>query len=71
MFSGYFCRDMFLGAGSDFFRHSIFVLPKHLTIVDAEFIPATYKLLPLCFAISGLIAAYILLNFFAAQYSFF
>jgi NADH-ubiquinone oxidoreductase chain 5 len=64
MFSGYFCRDMFLGAGSDFFRQSIFVLPKNLTIIDAEFIPATYKLLPLIFATTGLIIAFVIMHFF-------
>ena len=69
MFSGYFCRDMFLGAGSDFFRQTIFVLPKHLTIVDAEFIPAFYKLLPLIFATSGLVLAFFVMHFFSIYYS--
>jgi len=69
IFSGYVCRDMFLGAGSDFFRQSIFVLPKNLTIIDAEFIPAAYKLLPLIFAISGLLIAFFMMQIFANNYS--
>jgi|TARA_B110000261_G_C13047067_1_gene342681 hypothetical protein len=60
---------MFLGAGSDFFRQTIFVLPKHLTIVDAEFIPAFYKLLPLIFATSGLVLAFFVMHFFSIYYS--
>ena len=71
MFSGYFCRDMFLGAGSTFFRQSIFILPENLTIIDAEFIPSVYKLLPLIFATSGLIIAFFTMHLFANKYSSF
>ena len=30
IFVGYLGRDMVIGAGTDFFKHSIFVLPEHL-----------------------------------------
>jgi len=62
---------MFLGAGSTFFRQSIFILPENLTIIDAEFIPSVYKLLPLIFATSGLIIAFFTMHLFANKYSSF
>jgi hypothetical protein len=34
---------MIIGAGSDFFKHGIFVLPEHLNVLEAEFISTTVK----------------------------
>jgi len=43
IFVGYLGRDMIIGAGSDFFKHAIFVLPEHLNVLEAEFISTTVK----------------------------
>jgi len=43
IFVGYLGRDMIIGAGSDFFKHVIFVLPEHLNVLEAEFISTTVK----------------------------
>jgi NADH-ubiquinone oxidoreductase chain 5 len=54
MFSGYFLKDIFLGLGSDFFNNSIFTLPANkVTLVESEFIPIQYKILPLIGSILG------------------
>jgi len=43
IFVGYLGRDAIIGAGSDFFKHSIFVLPEHLNVLEAEFISPLTK----------------------------
>ena len=53
IFVGYFTRDMFIGMGSSFFRNAIFIHPKNLLLIEAEFIPVYIKLIPVCFSISG------------------
>ncbi len=43
--SGYLCRDLFVGLGSDFFGNSLAVLQQN-AVTSAEFLPLTIKLLP-------------------------
>lgn len=43
--SGYLCRDLFVGLGSDFFGNSVAVLNQN-ALTSAEFLPLTIKLLP-------------------------
>jgi NADH-ubiquinone oxidoreductase chain 5 len=59
IFLGYLGKDMFLGLGSDFFLNSIFVHPKNLIFIDAEFIPYHIKLVPLVFSFSGIILCFV------------
>ena len=54
IFVGYLAKDLFLGLGSDAFLNSIFVHPKNLIFIDAEFIPYHIKLIPLFFSFSGI-----------------
>jgi NADH-ubiquinone oxidoreductase chain 5 len=37
IFLGYLAKDLFVGLGSDFWKHSIFILPEHNNQLDAEF----------------------------------
>lgn len=53
IFIGYISRDLFIGLGTNFWGNSIFMLPGHVTAVDAEFMPTSMKLLPLCFSLLG------------------
>ena len=59
IFVGYLAKDLFLGLGSDAFLNSIFVHPKNLVFIDAEFIPYHIKLIPLIFSFSGIILCFI------------
>jgi len=37
IFLGYLAKDLFVGLGTDFWKHSIFILPEHNNQLDAEF----------------------------------
>lgn len=63
IFVGYICKDMFVGLGSDFWGNSLFVLSSHVYFFDAEFLPLTFKLLPVIFSILGCIIAYIIYTY--------
>lgn len=43
--SGYLCRDIFVGLGSDFFGNSLAMINQN-ALTSAEFLPLTIKLLP-------------------------
>jgi NADH-ubiquinone oxidoreductase chain 5 len=43
IFVGYLGRDAFIGVGSEFFKHAIYVAPQHMNVLDAEFIPVLTK----------------------------
>jgi len=43
--SGYLCRDLFVGLGTDFFGNSLAMLNQN-ALTSAEFLPLTIKLLP-------------------------
>ena len=60
---GFMTRDLFIGFGTHFWGTSIFILPQNYTLVDIEFIPLFYKLLPLLISILGTSFAYILYSF--------
>ena len=59
IFIGYLAKDLFLGLGSDAFINSIFVHPKNLVFIDAEFIPYYIKLIPLVFSFSGIFLCFL------------
>jgi proton-translocating NADH-quinone oxidoreductase chain L len=50
IFSGYFLKDSFVGLGSTFWGNSIFILSKNSLQIDYEFVPLTFKNLPLIFS---------------------
>jgi len=53
IFIGYLTRDLFVGLGTGFWNNAIFVFPTNLNIIDAEFAPQFFKLLPVCLSITG------------------
>lgn len=63
IFVGYLAKDLFLGLGSDAFLNSIYVHPKNLIFIDAEFIPYHIKLIPLVFSFSGIILCFVFYAF--------
>lgn len=63
IFIGYLTKDLFIGLGTDFWGFSIFQNPFNFQLIDAEFLPHIYKLLPLFFSFSGAFLAYIFYTF--------
>nr|YP_010137119.1 NADH dehydrogenase subunit 5 [Tylopilus plumbeoviolaceoides]QWM97158.1 NADH dehydrogenase subunit 5 [Tylopilus plumbeoviolaceoides] len=54
IFFGFVFSDLFVGMGSDFFANSIFINPKNISIIEAEFsLPLIIKLLPTLLSILG------------------
>lgn len=64
IFIGYVSKDMMVGPGTDFWGNALFVLPDHLVLLEAEFIPFQYKILPLVLSLFGASLAFILYNFY-------
>jgi NADH-ubiquinone oxidoreductase chain 5 len=64
IFLGYLSRDMIVGIGTDFWQHSIFVLPQNNLLIESEFIPVYIKLIPTVFSFSGAILAIVLNHFY-------
>ena len=57
IFIGYLGKDAFIGIGSSFFTHSIFVLHNHITLINAEFLSPLTKLIPVISSIVGALLA--------------
>lgn len=62
IFSGFLLKEIFIGVGSTFLGNSIFILPKHFNLFEAEFLPTLVKLTPVLFSLTGAFLA-ILLNY--------
>lgn len=71
IFVGYIFKDMVIGLGTDFWGNSIFVLPEHVILVDAEFLPVSIKLLPFFLTIGAIGAAFFFYSSFSLNNSFF
>jgi NADH-ubiquinone oxidoreductase chain 5 len=67
IFWGYLTKDMIIGLGTDFWQHSIFVLPQNNLFIESEFIPSYVKLVPTVFSFIGAILA-IVLNYYYASF---
>jgi len=70
IFVGYLTKDMIIGVGTDFWSGAIFTHPKNLTLLEAEFIPHSIKLLPVIFSIGGAASAFLLYTFAADRLYF-
>ena len=64
IFFGYIAKDLFVGMGTDFAGSSLFIHPNHISLIEAEVIPTTYKLLPSFITFSSAALA-----FFAYHYA--
>jgi len=60
IFIGYCTKDMIIGVGTDFWGNALFTHPANLTMLEAEFIPHSIKLIPVILSNIGLISAFIL-----------
>lgn len=63
IFIGYLTRDMFIGLGSHFWNNAIYIHPHNIQMIDAEFLPIIFKLLPVIFSMFGLFLAIFLYHF--------
>ena len=63
MFIGFYTKDMIIGLGSDFWGNSIYVLPENMNMIDAEFIPHTFKILPVIFSLLGATLSFLVYTF--------
>lgn len=57
---GYLTKDLFIGFGTDFWGSAIYISSVNYTMVDIEFLPLFYKLLPLILTLAGVYCAYII-----------
>lgn len=53
IFIGYLFKDMMIGAGTRYYGNSIFVLPGNEAIIEAEFLSAGLKWIPVVLSILG------------------
>ena len=60
IFIGYLTKDMIIGVGTQFWGTSLFTLPANMSLLEAEFIPHSIKLVPVCFSLFGAGSAYFL-----------
>jgi proton-translocating NADH-quinone oxidoreductase chain L len=65
---GYLTKEFFIGFGTDFWGSSLFVLPSNYILIDSEFIPTNYKILPLLFTIVGSILSFFLYNLYLKEF---
>jgi NADH-ubiquinone oxidoreductase chain 5 len=63
IFVGFYAKDMIAGLGSSFFGSAIFIKPDSFYLMDSEFIPLNFKLLPLVLSLLGAINSFLLLTF--------
>lgn len=60
VFIGFVTKDMIVGLGSDFWSNAIFLHPKNVANIDAEFISVTMKCLPTGLSLTGGLLAFFL-----------
>jgi len=65
IFWGFLSKDMIIGLGTDFWQHSIFVLPRNSLFIESEFIPSYVKLVPTVLSFSGAILAILLNHYYS------
>jgi NADH-ubiquinone oxidoreductase chain 5 len=64
LFAGYLTKDIFIGLGTPFWANSIFIIPEHNMLIEAEFISVFVKWLPFFVSIGSSILAFILYSSF-------
>lgn len=63
VFIGFYTKDMIIGLGTDFWGNSIFVLPENMNLIDAEFIPHFFKILPVILSLLGATTSFLFYTF--------
>lgn len=56
--AGFLTKDLFIGLGTPYWNNSIFILPEHIVMVDAEFLSVYVKWLPFVISISSATIAF-------------
>jgi NADH-ubiquinone oxidoreductase chain 5 len=64
IFIGYLAKDLFIGLGTGFWNNALFIFPTNFNMIDAEFAPLSFKLLPLCLSFAGMFFALFFYTFF-------
>ena len=62
IYAGWLFKAMFIGLGTDFWNNSLFTMPGHSNLIEAEFLPMTVKLVPLVLTFVGALTAYMLIS---------
>jgi NADH-ubiquinone oxidoreductase chain 5 len=65
IFFGFITRDMIIGFGTSFWGNAIFNLPENSTLIESEFIPFFFKLLPLILSLFGVFCSFLLYSKFS------
>ena len=60
IFVGYFCKDMMVGLGTNFWGNSLVTLPESHNLLESEMIPNISRHIPLCFTLLGALVALLL-----------
>jgi len=60
IFVGYIMKDLVIGMGSTGLGDSIFVLPHHVTLINAEFLSPLTKFIPVILSTLGAISAIVI-----------
>lgn len=63
IFFGYIAKDLFVGMGTDFAGSSLFTHPNHISLIEAEVIPTTFKLLPSIITLFAATSAFVLYHY--------
>lgn len=63
IFVGYLFKDMIIGPGTPFFGSSIYVLPSHINIFEAEFLAPLIKFIPVIFSLLGALVGFIVYHY--------
>ena len=63
IFIGFYTKDMIVGLGTHFWGTAIYVDPKNMNMLDAEFIDHFYKLLPVKLSLLGTFLAFTFYRF--------
>lgn len=65
VFAGYGLRDMFIGAGTDFWKNAIYLSPDNCVLTDGEFLPWFIKMAPFFFSCFGVFCGWFVIWFFS------
>ena len=57
---GYYSKDIVVGLGTPFFGASVYTCLNSISVFDAEFIPLTYKILPVVLSLLGAMLAFLI-----------
>jgi len=57
IFVGYIMKDVVIGMGSTGLGNSVFVLPEHVTLINAEFLSPLTKFIPVILSTTGALLA--------------